>query len=137
MALDPVTGGEELANTIAGVIGKFIPDKQAQAQAQIEMMKVLQQADAAQAATNTAEAGSTSLFVSGWRPAAGWMSVAVLGTVYIPKAVATIAIWVYVCIIGHQFAPPPSLDVTDVLGLLGAMLGIGTMRTFEKTRGVA
>lgn len=135
--LDPISSGLDLANTVAKIIGDHIPDPQKAQEAQLELMKVLQQSDAAQAQTNTAEAQNQSFFVSGWRPAAGWVSVAVLAMVYIPKSIGVLGVWIYVCIQGHQFAPPPSLDVTDVLGLLGAMLGIGTMRTYEKKIGVA
>ncbi len=137
MGLDPISSGLDLANTIAGIIGKHIPDPQAQQQAQIDIMKVLQESDAAQAATNTAEATNPDFWDSGWRPFIGWICGVVLAVVYIPRALAVLGIWVYVCIIGHQFAPPPSLDLTDVLGLLGPMMGIGTMRTYEKAKGVA
>jgi len=31
----------------------------------------------------------------------------------------------------------PSLNTTELFPILGALLGIGSLRTFEKTRGVA
>lgn len=137
MGLDPISSGLDLANTVAKIIGDHIPDPQKAQEAQLELMKVLQQSDAAQAQTNTAEATSGQFYQAGWRPFIGWICGFVLALVYIPKALAVIAVWVFVCIKAGQFAPPPSLDLTDVMGLLGSMLGIGTMRTFEKTKGVA
>lgn len=95
---------------------------------------------------NKEEAKHSSIFVAGWRPAAGWVAAASLGMLYIPKAVVMTSIWAYQAIVivsqwnglGVPPAVPefPDLGVTDLIGLLLAMLGLGTMRSFEKTRGV-
>jgi hypothetical protein len=71
-----------------------------------------------QAATNAAEASNPSLFVSGWRPAVGWICVA--GFAY------------------SIFAPAlhlPATDTNALIAMLSGMLGLGTMRTVEKMGG--
>lgn len=75
---------------------------------------------AAQSVTNTAEAANPSIFVAGWRPACGWICVFGLG---------------YSTIISPLFHLPAG-DTNTLIGILGGMLGLGTMRTFEKINGV-
>lgn len=87
------------------------------------------------------EAASSSFWVSGWRPGVGWVCVAALAMVYIPKAVVLTFIWTYQCVVllnaWHGGALPvlpvyPDLGITDLIGLLMPMLGIGGLRTIEK-----
>jgi hypothetical protein len=124
------------------ILDKVIPDPQAKAQAQIELIKLQQSAEfkqmetelaMAQAQTdiNKVEAANPSLFVSGWRPAVGWVGVAALVAAYIGAPVLT---WVSSI---YGWPAPPKMDLSDILYLLFGMMGIGTMRTFEKIKGVA
>jgi len=96
----------------------------------------------AQIAVNAEEAKSPNWFVAGWRPGVGWVCVIALALTYIPKAVVLTVFWAYQAYI--TLAHPevkiaalpafPDLGVTDLLGLLGAILGIGAMRTVEKVK---
>ena len=58
----------------------LIPDPAAAARAKAEAMQMLidaaQKADAAQMEVNKIEAGSTSMFIAGWRPFVGWVCAA-------------------------------------------------------------
>jgi Holin of 3TMs, for gene-transfer release len=74
---------------------------------------------AQQSATNTAEAANTSIFVSGWRPFIGWVCGA--GFVY--------------SIVQPVLHLPP-VDMSNIVAILGGMLGLGTMRTVEKLNNV-
>jgi hypothetical protein len=95
---------------------------------------------------NKEEAKHGSLFVAGWRPAAGWIAAVALGVTFIPKALVQTGIWTYQAIVivsqwDGSGAPPvtpdfPDLGVTDLIGLLLAMLGLGAMRSFDKVRHV-
>jgi hypothetical protein len=98
----------------------------------------------AQLKVNEEEAKSADRFIAGWRPAVGWVCVASLALVYWPKALMLAALWCYQAIAMIHAAPAaaavvlpayPDLGLTDVLGLLGAMLGLGGMRTMEKLKG--
>lgn len=122
------------------IIDKVIPDPGAKAAAQLELMKLQQagefkqleadmQVALGQIEVNTVEAGSDNLFKSGWRPAVGWVCVIGLLYTYLLQPLLT---W-YSTI--QQFAAPPSLDLGDLVVLLGGMLGLGTLRTTERLKG--
>ena len=55
------------------IVNKFIPDPNQRAEAEASLRESLQQWDQQQSETNTAEAQNPNLFVSGWRPAIGWI----------------------------------------------------------------
>lgn len=73
-----------------------------------------------------------SIFVSGWRPATGWVCVIIIFFnyvgIYLLKYLAIMSGW--------PEAPEPA-GMTDLLPVLIGMLGIGGMRTYEKAAGVA
>ena len=124
-----------LTPLIADLIDR-IPDPDAKAKAAAEanakLVGVLQASDASQLQVNAAEAANPSVFVSGWRPAVGW--VCVLGlfvqTVGYPLMGWGLSIW-------SPGTPMPQIDTDTLMGLLVPMLGLGAYRTFEKVKGVA
>ena len=81
----------------------------------------------AQTEINKVEAASPSVFVSGWRPAIGWVCAMAMGYQYLlrPFLVAY-----------HPALAFPGLD-DNLWQLLAGMLGLGGLRTFEKVNGVA
>jgi hypothetical protein len=101
----------------------------------------------AQVEVNKAEAQHKSLFVAGWRPMVGWVAAISLAMAYMPKALLLTAMWAWNCYIvlgagmpaeGDLMLPEfPDLGLTDLIGLLGAMLGIGAMRSIDKRAGVS
>lgn len=124
MSLDPITGLENLAET---ALNKFVPDPNAKMQAQSQI-------DASQSATDTAEASNPDLFVSGWRPFIGW----VCGFAFAYKFVIQPFLIFFILVCGVDFDPNklPILDASDMSTILMGMLGLGTMRSFEKFKGV-
>lgn len=137
MALDPITGGEELAGKIVDAISSHFSTPEQKQQATLDILKVIQASDLGQMQVNAAEAQNPHIFVAGWRPFIGWVCGFILAIAYIPKALAVLGIWVYVCIKGNQFAPPPSLDIGDVIALMGSLLGLGAMKSFDQFMGTA
>jgi hypothetical protein len=105
----------------------------------LEEKRIDQTTDLAQVEVNKIEAASSSLFVSGWRPAVGW--VGVLGLVYqflgYPLMQWGWAFGQGVDLIPKELHPPPDLDVEQLMTLLAGLLGFGGMRSFEKHKGVA
>lgn len=126
MALDPLTAGVELAQT---VITRIWPDKSAAETAQLAAAVALVQG---QMDVNKAEAASPSAFTSGWRPAIGWVCGLALLFQYILRPML---MWFGV-IAGHQWPPLPGID-DNLWQLMLGLLGLGGLRTFEKTKGVA
>lgn len=133
MSLDPISAALDLGNTL---IQRIFPDPAQAAQAKLELIKLQQSGDLAQITgqleINKVEAANASVFVSGWRPAIGWICAAALGYQYLvrPLAIAGFAAF------GHPLPVMPGLD-DNLWQLLLGMLGLGGLRTFEKLNGVA
>lgn len=108
------------------VLNKFIPDPEAKIKAEADLRTALLQLDAAQAEVNANEAQSPSLFVSGWRPAIGWIGAGGLAYLYIFRPLA----------MGLGWASLPGID-NGLYELVLSLLGFGGLRTFEKIKGVA
>lgn len=125
------------------ILDRVLPDPQQRAAAQLEMFKAQQagdfkemdnqlQRDLAQITVNNTEAQSQSLFKSGWRPAVGWVCAMALAYEFLGRVLLG---WV----IGNwlHWTQPPVLDMGDLMTILGGLLGLGTLRTTEKIKGVA
>jgi len=125
MSLAAIDG---IASLASNVLDRFFPNKTEQEKQEITMaMMVIQ----GQIETNKVEAANPNMFVAGWRPYIGW----VCGTGFaIQFVVAPIAEW-GAALAGHP-VKFPELDMGTLLTLLGGMLGIGGLRTYEKTKGV-
>lgn len=80
---------------------------------------------------NKIEAAHQSIFVAGWRPAIGWVGAIGLFWSYVGQPVA---IWT-VTTFGLGIAIP-LIPTENLLELVLAMLGIGGMRSWEKSRGL-
>jgi hypothetical protein len=105
----------------------------------LEEKRIDQETDLAQVQVNMVEAASTSTFVSGWRPAVGWVGVAGLAYQFLGYPLMQWC-WTFgqgVDLIPKGLLPPPDLDVEQLMTLLAGLLGFGGMRSFEKYRGVA
>jgi len=82
---------------------------------------------------NKVEAASTSLFVSGWRPAVGWVCVAGMAYVAILEPLAR-----FLAVVGFAYAGVfPVIDTTITSQILFGILGLGAARTVEKIKGVS
>ena len=84
---------------------------------------------------NIKEAENPSLFVSGWRPAVGWLGVAALGYQFVLYQFL-MWIWSYLSVTGKipmGAEPPPVMDVNALLTMITGMLGL---RSWEKGKGV-
>ena len=105
----------------------------------LEQSKIDQATDLAQIQVNQVEAASASAFVSGWRPAVGWVGVAGLGYQFLgyPLMQWLWALGQGIDLIPKGLSAPPDLQTDQLMVLLSGLLGFGGMRSFEKHRGVA
>lgn len=122
---------------ITEVLDRLIPDKAAAAKAATEMqMKLIDAANQgalAQIEVNKVEAANPSVFVSGWRPAVGWVCALGVFWAFLGQPVANWAVVAF----GLKVSAIPVLPTDNLMELVFAMLGIGGLRTFEKIKGVA
>lgn len=122
-----ITGVGSVADLIKDGIDKIWPDK---TEAEKEQATLLLASLQGQLDTNKAEASNQSIFVAGWRPFVGW----VCGTGFAVSALGPLLEWGST-LIGHSTKFPP-IDLSVMMPLLFGMLGLGGMRTYEKTNGV-
>jgi hypothetical protein len=126
MALDPLTAGLDLAGR---VIERIWPDKTEQEKTEMALLVTTVQG---QLAVNQAEAGHPSVFVSGWRPAIGWICGGACAWNWIGLPIAKVG----AALAGYE-VPLEQADLTEMLPILIGMLGLGGMRTYERVQGVA
>lgn len=134
MGLDAIGIGA-VADFAGKVIDKIWPNPAERDAAKLELFKLQQSGELAtiiaQTDINKVEAANPSLFVSGWRPAVGWVCVAGLIYTFVGWPLLTWASTMW------TFPIPPALDMGTLITLLGGMLGLGGLRTYEKLNGVA
>jgi hypothetical protein len=131
--MDPISALLNIGNTL---INKLFPDPAQAAQAQLALLKMQQDGELAaisgQMEINKIEAGSSSVFVAGWRPFAGWVCGIGLAYVSIIEPVARLV----ATIVGYT-GGFPAIDTTLTMQVLLGMLGMGGLRTLDKIKGVA
>lgn len=86
----------------------------------------------AQVETNKIEAANGSLFVAGWRPFIGWVGGAGLAWSFIVGPAIE-----YTARLFGSPAVMPDFNFEQLITIVLAMLGVGTMRTVEKINGVS
>lgn len=113
----------------------FIPNPAEKAKAQLEIQNQLMAAaieeSKGQLEVNKAEAESGNVFVSGWRPAIGW--VCAFGFSFQFFLVPVVG-WIS-ALIGSDI-PLPAIDTESLYSLTMGMLGMGALRSFEKWKKV-
>jgi len=130
-----LTGLGSLFDFGSEILKRVWPDASESEKAKLTMFLAQLDAEAkaqqAQISVNQTEAANPSTFVSGWRPAVGWICVLALAYQYV---VYPLLLWL-VMFWPTLTAPKPVLS--DVLyELLFGMLGLAGMRTYEKLKGV-
>ncbi len=117
----------------------FIPNQNERARAKEQMESaVLAAANTAQELQlkiNLAEAGHRSVFVAGWRPFIGW--VCGLGFLWEFLAYPLLNWAALSGLMGADIAIPVLPTNGNLLELTLGMLGMGALRSWEKSRGIA
>tara|TARA_R110002020_G_scaffold9501_4_gene37243 strand:+ start:15010 stop:15381 length:372 start_codon:yes stop_codon:yes gene_type:complete len=116
-------------NVVAGIIDKvadkideFTLDKAEKAQLMAEINK-------AQLEVNKVEAGSTSLFVSGWRPFIGWTCGVALCYHFVLQPFLAFLLSSF----GYQM-DLPVFNMETLTTILMGMLGMSGLRSYEKVK---
>jgi len=126
---------KELVGPVTGLLSEFIEDKDQKARLAHEIATLAQKEAhknaALQLEVNKTEAAHKSLFVAGWRPFIGWTcGLGMFGNfITIPFANFVLALLSYEIVI-------PLVPLETMMPVLMGMLGLGAMRSFEKTRKV-
>jgi len=133
MAFDPVTVALEIGSKL---IDRLWADPTKAAEAKLALIALQQKGDLdeimGQLKINATEAAHPSIFVSGWRPAVGWVCTLGLGMQFL---VAPLITWV--ALVFGTTLVLPALDLGFLTTMLGGILGLGGLRTYEKVKEVA
>jgi hypothetical protein len=119
----------------AKLLDKVIPDKDAREKAQAELIKAAQDQDfqlaLAQIKVNEEEAKSDNIYKSGWRPSIGWTCSIAFGLHFVLFPIIN-----FVLVALEYKEVVISFDMTTLMTVLGGLLGIGGLRTYEKVKGI-
>lgn len=145
MAFD-ITGLGAIFEFGGKLVDRLIPDPAQKLAAQQELMKMALEKELAVMANETSlivgqleinkiEAANSNVFVSGWRPATGWVCVIGLGYQWLLVPLVSFAYTIYT---GHGLAViPPEMD-GNLLMLIGSILGVNIVtRGVEKIKGAS
>jgi hypothetical protein len=124
-----ITGLGAVADLAGTVINKIWPDKSEQEKQEIAAAVMVVQG---QLDINKIEASNPSLFVSGWRPAIGWVCGVACAWNWVGLPLTKLGLQ----LAGVQLSMNPA-DLSEMLPLLMGLLGLGGLRTIEKINGVA
>ena len=127
---------QALIGPVTGLLDKVIPDADLKEKLAHEIATMAErsahESAMAQMEINKAEANHKSLFVAGWRPACGWVTVIALAYHFIVAPLILFG----VAVAGVEIPELPTFDMDSLMTILLGMLGLGGLRTVEKTRGL-
>jgi len=124
-----LTGLGAVSDLASAVINKIWPDKSEQEKKQLAAAVALVQG---QMEINKTEAAHPSVFVSGWRPFIGWVCGMAFAWNWIGISVVKVGLAIYGSAVVVQMA-----DMSEMMPVLLGMLGLGALRSYEKTKDVA
>jgi len=127
---------QALIGPVSGLLDKFIEDKDTKNALAHEIATMserhAQELAKGQLEVNKVEAASKSMFVAGWRPAVGWVTVIGMASNYILIPMGNFAL----AVAGSEITIP-LLQMSEMMPVLLGMLGLGGMRTVEKIQKVS
>jgi len=128
---------ESLIAPVTGLMDKFIPDADERNRLAHEIATMSErhahELAKGQIEINKVSAAHKSMFVAGWRPFVGWTCGVALAWHFVGQPLAVFGI----AISGAETPSLPVFEMESLLTVLLGMLGLGGLRTFEKTKNVA
>jgi len=127
---------KDFIEPVADLLGKFVPDQTEKLKLAHEIATLTEkQAHSiamAQIEVNKVEAASNSIFKSGWRPFIGWTCGIAFSYHFVLQPLL-IFVMTYA---GYPVPELPEFDMASLMTVLGGLLGLGGLRTFEKYKGI-
>ena len=118
------------------VIDRVVPDKNAKAKALQDLEHMLVEAETkgqlAQIEVNKIEAGSRSVWTSGWRPFIGWTCGFAMAYAYVVQPIL-----VFILAQSGYLIDLPRVELAEMMPILLGMLGLGGLRSFEKDKKIS
>lgn len=130
---------KELISPITDLVGEIVVDKDKRNEINLQIAEIADRADQryheeliAQTEVNKIEAQHASVFVAGWRPFIGWTGGAGLAYSFVVAPFVE-----FIARANGYVGDMPVPDSSQLLTLVTAMLGVGAMRSYDKTKGTA
>jgi len=135
--LKDILGG--LIEPVTDIIGEVVVDKDKKREIELKLQEIIDRADAryhdelmGQIEINKVEATHASIFVAGWRPFIGWT-----GGVGLAYSFVLAPFIEFVARANGYIQEMPMPDSGQLLTLVTAMLGVGAMRSYDKSKGTS
>ncbi len=122
---------ESVVGVAGKVLDKFVEDKDLKAKLEAELKSQIISLDLAQAQANIEQAKHSSVFIAGARPAIMWICAFGLGWQFVFQP---ITVWLF-AVLGSDLVLPV-LKTEGLMPLTLSLLGLGSMRSFEKYKGI-
>jgi hypothetical protein len=128
---------EALIAPVTSLLDKFIPDADERNRLAHEIATMSErhahELAKGQIEINKISAAHKSMFVAGWRPFVGWSCGVAMAWHFVGQPIAVFVI----AYAGVETPPLPVFEMESLLTVLFGMLGLGSLRTYEKTKQVA
>ena len=135
--LNKLLGGG-LVDSVGKIVDELHTSEEEKAQAKIKLKELDNALNKAQTDINLADAKSTATGLGGllqriWRPLIGFScALAIFWEFVLSKFI------LFICgLFKYEVLNIPQLDMGTLMPLVMSLLGMGALRTFEKTKGVA
>jgi hypothetical protein len=118
------------------LIDKFVEDKDKKNELAHEIATMAerhaQELAKGQLEINKEEAKHRSIFVSGWRPSVGWVCSIAMAYHFVFQPLIIFGVGMA----GVEIPDLPKFDMNSLMTVLMGMLGLGGLRTYEKSKGL-
>ena len=130
-----------LIEPIGKLLDKLIPDADKKREAKVKLAELASQSDSSlldiaknamqtMNELNLVDARSDDKYRTRWRPTIGWICAFGLGWSFVVRPFVE-----FVLLIAGISVDAPQLETGAIIGLVGTLLGMGTLRTYEKSKG--
>lgn len=123
----------QLLSLFGGLFGIDMSSEESKLKAaefELKAQQLLADQMKAQTDINAVEAAHDNIFVAGWRPMIGWVCGIAFAYHFILQP---LLVFIYTITSGHV-PPLPAFDMSTLTTVLMGMLGLGVMRSYEKTK---
>ena len=120
---------DKLIQPVSHIVDKLVSDKDLKIKLSHEIEKEIISLNRTQLEVNKVEAKHNNIFVAGWRPFIGWICGLSIAYHFILEPVIQ-----YILIINNINFDTPEFDFSQLSTIVMAMLGMSTLRTYEKTK---
>ncbi|MBU2707532.1 hypothetical protein KCM76_16175 [Zooshikella marina] len=124
-----------LAKTVSDGLDELFTSDEERLKVKNQTLKILNQPHIIQALTTLEETKHNSLFVSGWRPALGWLCVFLLSYIWFGRDLL-----ISLLLLNNKTEivnALPLINANEMMTLVLALLGLGGVRMVERVKGVA